>query len=302
MRSFNTPVLLLIFNRPENTLQVLNEIKKIKPSKLYISADGPRSNNTEDIENCKLAREIINKIDWDCEIKKNFREENIGCKFAVSSGISWFFEFEEKGIILEDDCIPNSSFFNFCESMLIKYMNDTRVMHIGGTNFQKNTHVNNSYYYSKLVHVWGWATWRRSWNLYDIKMENLDNFISQGIIRSIFPDKKSQKSWINLLVSAKQNKIDTWDFMWVFSVWKNNGISIIPQKNLIKNIGFGINATHTTNESSLFSKKNQQDLLEPFYGPKMMVPDLASDSYTNSIDQPISLLRSYISGFRRLFF
>jgi hypothetical protein len=133
-------------------------------------------------------------------------------------------------------------------------------------------------------------------------MQNLDDFISQGIIRSIFPDKKSQKSWINLLVSAKQNKIDTWDFMWVFSVWKNNGISIIPQKNLIKNIGFGVNATHTTNESSLFSKKNQQDLPDPFCGPKMMVPDLDSDCYTNSIEQPNSLLRSYISSFRRLFF
>ena len=296
MPLFKTPILFLIFNRPENTLEVFNEIKRIKPAKLYISADGPRLNNKEDLKKCELTKKIFDTIDWNCEVKTNFREVNFGCKLAVSSGISWFFEHEEMGIILEDDCLPNRSFFIFCEIMLHKYQNDTRIMHIGGTNFQLyKKKLEKSYYFSKLIHVWGWATWKRAWDLYDIEMNNLEEFKNEEIIKSIFSNAKDQNYWIDTLVNVKKNKIDTWDFMWVFSVWKNNGLSIIPHRNLIKNIGFGPDATHTTKENTIFSKIHQFELPQPFIDPQLVVPDLKLDSYTNALEKRGSTIKSFLN-------
>ena len=166
------PVLFLIFNRPETTIQVFSAIKKAQPNRLYIAADGPRPEYPDEVNHCKIARTIATNVDWDCEVKTLFRDQNLGCRLAVSQAIDWFFEQEPEGIILEDDCLPNQSFFWFCKELLEKYRNETRIMHIGGTNFQfgKNR-TNYSYYFSRYAHIWGWASWRREWKYYDEKLK-----------------------------------------------------------------------------------------------------------------------------------
>jgi len=172
MKPLTTPVLFMIFNRPDTTQKVLEAIRKVKPTKLYIAADGPRPNVKADIEKCKEARAIASGVDWDCTVTKLFREENFGCGKGPSSAMTWFFEQEEEGIILEDDCVPSSSFFFFCADLLERYRYDTRVMQIGGTNFE-NEKVRGkeySYFFSNMIYIWGWATWKRAWKLYDYEM------------------------------------------------------------------------------------------------------------------------------------
>ena len=167
-----SPILFLIFNRPETTKKVFSAIKEVQPPRLYIAADGPRSEQPDEADHCELARTIATKVDWDCEVKTLFRDQNLGIRIAVSQAIDWFFEQEPEGIILEDDCLPDQSFFWFCKELLEKYRNDTRIMHIGGTNFQfgKNR-TNYSYYFSRYAHIWGWASWRRAWEYYDEKLK-----------------------------------------------------------------------------------------------------------------------------------
>jgi len=248
--SYDIPILFLIFNRPETTNKVFDKIRQIKPKKLYIAADGPRKNNNIDIVNCLKVKEIIRKIDWNCEVKTLYRKKNLGCKVAVSSAINWFFENEEMGVILEDDCLPNDSFFKYCKKLLIKYQNNEKIMIISGISFISNKirqkYVDSDYFFSKYIGIWGWATWRRAWKLYDVSI-------------STYPIKKSyvlnnnsnclldKLYWGRIFNLVYKNKIDTWDYQWQYCIWLNDGLSINPRYNLVKNIGFGISSTHTKN-------------------------------------------------------
>ena len=179
-----TPVLFLVFNRPDTTEKVFEAIRQAKPQKLFVAADGPRGNRLGEKEKCEQVRKIATTVDWDCEVKTLFREKNLGCKFAVSSAIDWFFKNVEEGIVLEDDCLPSQSFFWFCQELLERYRNDERVMLIGGNNRGVDFLKNHSYFFSKYVQIWGWATWRRSWEKYDSKIrkwklvkEQIGNYI-----------------------------------------------------------------------------------------------------------------------------
>ena len=190
---FNTPILFLIFNRPDTTFKVFEEIRKIKPAKLYIAADGPRPNVIGEEEKCTASRNIIKQVDWDCDVKTLFREKNLGCKIAVSSAISWFFENVEEGIILEDDTFPTQSFFWFCQELLDFYRNDSRIMHISGNNFQLGKiRGEGSYYFSKYNHIWGWATWKRAWRFYDVSLNTFPIFVQRKVIKNIFRRVKVQ--------------------------------------------------------------------------------------------------------------
>ncbi|WP_462267053.1 nucleotide-diphospho-sugar transferase [Mucilaginibacter sp.] len=241
-----TPVLFLIFNRPDITQTVFNAIRKFKPAYLYVAADGPRAARPDDLQLCKAARAIIEQIDWDCNVKTLFRDENRGCGKAVSEAITWFFSYVEEGIILEDDCLPNESFFNFCECLLEKYRNKNQVMHIGGACFQDKTALNkNSYYFSSYIHIWGWATWKRAWSLYNYNISPDSNSGLLDNLKKIFPDKAEFNFWKRGFDDIASNTIDTWDTQWSYTVYKNNGIGITPTTNFISNIGFGANATHT---------------------------------------------------------
>lgn len=256
--TFKKPVLFLIFNRPDLTENVFEKISTVQPCRLYIAADGPRSAHPLDKTLCNQSRKVINKINWDCKVKTLFREKNLGCKEAVSQAISWFFEHEDEGIILEDDCIPNESFFYFCQEMLDHYRDEKRVMHVSGNNFQKEfKRGGGDYYFSIYNHIWGWATWKRAWKNYTTA--NLDSKKLTSFINSTIQEKKAKKYWLYILKKIKNNKIDTWDYYWTFSIWQNNGISILPNKNLVKNIGFGKSATHTTNRLKISNQNFEID-------------------------------------------
>jgi hypothetical protein len=238
-----TPVLFLIYNRADTTQKVFDAIQKAKPKYLYVAADGPK-NNSSDEAKCRYTRSIIAEVDWDCEVKTLFRDQNMGCRPAVSSAIKWFFDNEEEGIILEDDCLPHSDFFSFCEAMLATYRNNPKVMHITGGNFQFGQKRGDaSYYFSRIAHIWGWATWRRAWSNYDVDMNDYPQFLKLPDRSSYFADKSSEKYWL-FYFSKVYKKAGTWDYQWTYAVMKNKGLCIIPNVNLISNIGFGNQATH----------------------------------------------------------
>jgi len=235
--SLVTPVLFLIFNRPDTTQQVFNSIKKAKPKQLFVAADGPREKKEGEKEKCEQARKVIEQVNWDCEVKTLFRDRNLGCKIGVSSAINWFFENVEEGIILEDDCLPSQSFFWFCQELLEHYRNDTRVMHISGNNFQFGRKIGNaSYYFSIFGLIWGWATWKRAWRYYDVKMKTYSQFKDEGQIKNIFYNKKMQHYYKKIFDKVYKEKIDTWDYQWLYSRLLNQGISIHPNVNLVQNI------------------------------------------------------------------
>lgn len=248
-----TPVLFLIFNRPDTTEKVFEEIRKAQPKKLFVAADGPRAYKEGEVELCVQTRAIIEKIDWDCEVKTLFREENLGCKKAVSEGITWFFDNVKEGIILEDDCLPNSSFFTFCEAMLEKYRDDERIMHISGDN-PLNEEPDNSYYFVKTPHIWGWATWRRAWTKYDVDMKSYPDFK----IENVFKESYIQKYWLKVFKRVLDGEIDTWDYQWAYSLFYNNAFSIVPKKVLVSNLGFNENATHITNDYRFGNRPSQE--------------------------------------------
>ena len=242
---FQTPILFLVFNRLDTTKQVFQRIKEIQPSKLYIASDGARESRPgEDIKVNAVREYIQQNINWNCDVKTLFREKNFGCKYAVSSAIDWFFENEEMGIILEDDCLPVKSFFYFCETMLLRYKNDLSVGHIGGNNFQDGIkRGDGDYYFSFYNHIWGWASWADRWKLYDVELENVKNDI---FVNDIFSKKDEQLYWKNIFQSMKEKKVDTWDFQWTCTLWYYKKKSVLPNVNLVSNIGFHPEeATHT---------------------------------------------------------
>lgn len=240
-----TPILFIVFNRPDATAQVFSAIRKAKPKKLFIAADGPREKVAGEKDLCDKVRDIVENVDWPCEVKRLFRSKNLGCRLAVSGAIDWFFNNVEEGIILEDDCLPTQSFFKFCTAMLSKYHRDESIMHISGSNFQRpENKINNNYYFSKYVHVWGWASWRRAWKKYDVGMKDWPRIKAQDKINYVFNSVLEREYWYTILESVFQGKIDTWDYQWVYSIWKNRGGAITPCVNLIENIGHGKNSTH----------------------------------------------------------
>jgi hypothetical protein len=265
--NFNIPILLLIFNRPDTSQQVFNQIKKIKPSNLFIAGDGPRTQDEKIRVN--LNRSIINQIDWPCQIKTLFRETNLGCKIAVSSAINWFFENNEMGIILEDDCVPHPSFFKYCEELLIKYKDEEKVMQICGFNALNRVSIGESYYFAKFGSIWGWATWKRAWQHYDIKMINWPKFKEEKLYKN-FCDSYLEEKWrVKIFDRAYNDVYNTWDYQWSFAKLINEGLSIVPANNLIDNIGFGEEATHTGKEPHL-NIQTDVGMNFPISHPKVM--------------------------------
>lgn len=243
---FNTPVLFLVFNRPNSTQRVFEMIRKVKPARLYIASDGPRSDRVGEAVLVDQVRSIATAVDWPCDIYTLFRDDNLGCRHAVSSAISWFFDNEECGIVLEDDCLPHIDFFYFCELLLVKYRNDSRIGMISGANFQGGINRgDSSYYFSKYNHIWGWASWRRAWLLYDVKIKFWPEWRQSSDWRRMFLSFNERLHWENVFELTYQGKIDTWDYQWMASLWRHGRITAVPNVNLVSNIGFGQDATHT---------------------------------------------------------
>lgn len=240
------PLLFLIFNRPEVTERVFSRIREYRPANLYIAADGPRPAKEGEIARCEQTRKFTENIDWPCQVQRLYREENLGCKVAVSSAIDWFFEHETEGIILEDDCLPDLSFFRFCEEMLLTYRETERIGMISGYSFQSRNTIyepDTSYYYSKYPMIWGWATWRRVWRHYDVSLAEW-NGTTESLMRD-FPNtlvRRQIKIWLD---NVKSGKVDTWDYQLFHTLISNRQLSVSPCVNLVQNVGFGPDATHT---------------------------------------------------------
>ena len=245
----NAAVLFIVFNRPEATAKVFDVIRQVRPKRLYVAADGPRRDRTGEAERSQRVRTIATSVNWPCEVKTLFRPDNLGCKRAVSGAISWFFEHEDRGIILEDDCLPHPKFFEFCEHLLNYYERNDKVWVITGDNFQRGRiRGSASYYFSKFNHVWGWATWRRAWAKADMALSFWPQWRDSDEFDRWIPDRSERRYWKKIFDRAYFNAVDTWDYHWTACVWYGGGLTATPNYNLVKNIGFGPDATHTVRE------------------------------------------------------
>jgi hypothetical protein len=270
-------VLFIIFNRHDTALRVLAEIKKARPARLYITADAPRLNRPgEDIACAKTKEAVMDTIDWECEVKTLFREQNAGPKEAISSAISWFFETENEGIILEHDCLPNNSFFNFCDTLLTEYRSDNRIWLVSGSNLARKKFGNASYYFSRLTNGWGFATWKRSWSYYNKDLTQYEEGEVRHYLENIFDDPIVIDTWEQIFKDMKAGKIDTWDYQATFAHLFNNCLNIMPNNNLVSNIGFGEKAENTKDENSFFASIPLEPLNEITH-PKYILAEKEAD-------------------------
>lgn len=292
-----TPVALLIFNRPDTTERVFAEIARAQPAKLLVVADGPRSDRPGETERCLQARAIIDRVDWDCVVITNFADHNMGCKLRVSSGIDWIFEQVEEAIILEDDCLPEQSFFRYCDEMLEYYRDNERVGMVSGGNLQfGQQRGEGSYYFSKYTHIWGWASWRRAWKHYDRDLKHWPAFRDQGLLEQTFETSGERNYWRNSFQWVYDGSLDTWDVSWTFTAITHGMLQIVPNVNLISNIGFGINATHT-HVVGVHANMPTQAITFPLAHPTFVLPDIEADRYiaSNQLAPPF-----FVRKWRRL--
>ena len=296
-----TPVAFLIFNRPDTTATVFEAIAKARPATLLVVADGPRASRPGEEELCAAARAVIDRVDWPCRVLTNFSNHNLGCRGRVSSGIDWVFSLVEEAIFLEDDCLPDPTFFPFCEQMLDRYRMDPRVMHIGGTNFQGTARVSEeSYYFSRHVHVWGWASWRRAWRHYDVDMAAWTWARATGRVSDILSTPLERKAFTPLFDRVSRREIDTWDTQWTVACRAQNGLSIVPSKNLVSNIGFRGDATHTSDAGHPVATMRTFPLAMPLTHPTYTVADSVADERTTSVFRPSLYRRARSLAFRLL--
>jgi hypothetical protein len=276
------PILFLIFNRPETTARVIKEIRAAQPPRLYIAADGPRDRN-RDSERCEAVRRIaMGAVDWPCEVRTLFRSRNLGCGRAVSGALDWFFEQEPEGIILEDDCIPSQSFFPYCTELLARYRDDARIMCISGNNLQHGRVVTPfSYYFSRYNHCWGWASWRRAWQLYDFTMASWAHCRKNQILASWSDgDPSFVKYWTEIFDRMARGEKDTWDYQWTFACWNQHGLTCLPVRNLVTNVGFGPDATHTKDEGAEAARLPSEEMSFPLSHPPLIFRTIEADRFT----------------------
>lgn len=259
------PIILIIFNRPDLTQKVIESISTYKPEVLYVVADGPRDKG--DAQACQQTRNLIDHIDWMCTIHKNYSQTNIGCGLRIYSGISWAFETCDRAIILEDDCIPHPSFFPYCEELLEMYSSNERIGLISGNCFIEQKGMLESYFFSNISNIWGWATWKRTWDQFDINMVGWSDLRRTNFLKKKTGSEFWANNWKTLLDSVYLGSRDIWDYQFTFNIWKNNQLCIMPKHNLVTNIGFDSRATHTTTPSLEFSylpaKKIEFPLVHP---------------------------------------
>lgn len=260
-------VLFVVFNRPDVTRQVFEAIRAARPPRLYVAADGPRRDRAGEAERCAEVRRIATDVDWDCSVRILFRDENLGCKLAVSGAIDWFFGQEEEGIVLEDDVLPVPSFFTYCDELLERYRTDVRIGLVSGCNpISSRAQPSASYFFSRSPHIWGWASWRRAWQTYDVAMKDWPQWRDSGGLTLVSNGcRRFERYWRGRFDVTHSGQIDTWDYQWAYALWRRGMLSILPASNLTHNLGFGADATHTT----------------------LHVPDYVTDSPPRDLDFPL---------------
>jgi hypothetical protein len=276
----SAPIVFLIFRRPDLTARVFESIRQAQPAKLLVVADGPR-NEAEELL-CQQSRSVTEQVDWDCEVLRNYSDVNLGCRKRVSSGLDWAFEQVEEAIVLEDDCLPHPSFFKYCQDLLAYYRNDERIWCINGNNFQDGQwRGNGSYYFSIYNHCWGWATWRRAWKHYDNDLESWPALKASGLLNSIFGDPYEQQYWTQIWDRLRtENQPDSWAYRWTFTCMSNSGLSIAPNVNLVSNIGFRADGSHTTSDSDSNLAAMPVADVSNIQHPLFVLRDVDADQYT----------------------
>jgi hypothetical protein len=278
-----TPVALVLFNRPDVTARVFGQIAQVKPKRLYLIADGPRIDRPDDVHACQAARDVVEHVDWDCEVFRNYSEVNLGCGLRPATGFSWLFEQVEEAIILEDDCVPHPTFFPFCEELLERYRDDRRVVSIGALNSEGRRSDDPlhqySYHFSRILATWGWATWRRAWQQVDMKLSAWPEVRSTGLLMEMVGDARIAERYARLFdrAHAAAGQIDFWDYQWVFAGWLQNGFAAMPNGNLVSNIGFGSHGTHTKDGMSRLSAADTEPMRFPLVHPPYLIHDRESD-------------------------
>ena len=275
----NTPVLFCIFNRPEITRRVFQRIREARPGKLLVVADGARTGRDGESESVAQTRAIIDGVDWPCEVLTNFADQNMGCKQRIASGITWAFEQTDELIILEDDCLPDPTFFSYCDELLNRYRDHPEIMMISGDNFQPHSQTGDSYYFSHWAHIWGWATWKRAWQHFDADVSDWPQRKQENFLARIFSTAADQRHWEQVMENQHKGLIDTWDFPWTYACWKAGGLTILPDRNLVTNIGFGDSATHTTDAESRLAHLPTYPISQLTH-PETIKRHVVADQYT----------------------
>jgi hypothetical protein len=280
MSNLRTPVALVAFNRPDTTRIVMAEIRKAQPAKLLLIADGPRPDHPEDYEQCAATRAVMEEVDWDCEVLRNYSELNLGCGLRPASGFDWVFQNVTEAILLEDDCVPDSTFFRFCDELLERYRDDERVMMISGDNFQAgHRRTPYSYYFSRYTHTWGWATWRRAWRYFDLEFKSWPQLRETGWLNEVLGEPRAAAYWRDAFDNLT-NTADVWDYQWAFACWTRNGLAVLPEVNLVTNIGWGNGATHTSDPRNLAANLPRFPMAFPLVHPPQVVAHAEADRYT----------------------
>ena len=246
LATMDTPLAFIVFNRPEPTRRVFAEIRRARPETLFVISDGPRPAVSTDPERCAAVRAIVEDIDWPCAVHRLYSEANLGCKRRIASGLDAVFQQVEECIILEDDCLPDPSFFPYCAELLARYRADTRIMCVSGSNFQEGqTRGVGSYYFSLFAHCWGWATWRRAWQMFDVDMPLWPTLRDCGMLDHLLGHRNDVRFWKHEFDAVYSGQLDTWDYQWMLACWSQSGLTCLPNANLVENLGFGEDATHT---------------------------------------------------------
>jgi hypothetical protein len=276
----NTPVALFLYKRPVLLEKVFRQVARVKPRKLLLIADAPRS--SQEAKLCEEAQSTATAVDWECEVLKNFSDEHLGCKLRMSSGLDWVFEQCEEAIILEDDTLPNESFFQFCGELLERFRHDERVMLISGDNFQTQSKrlPESSYYFSIYNHIWGWASWRRAWRFYDVEMELWKKLKQTKWLEGFSIGSNFAQYWRNRFEEVSSGLVDTWDYQWTFACWVQHGLSILPTVNLISNLGIDVDSTHPAGRNGHLANLPTQELTFPLRHPTEMVQNYEADVFT----------------------
>lgn len=299
-RQLQTAVVFIVFNRPEMTMRSFASIRKARPSRLFIIADGPRSDVPQDIERCRSVRQIVENPDWPCSVSNIFSDENLGCMKRISSGLNYVFSIVSEAIIIEDDCLPDPSFFRYCEELLERYRFDERVGVVSGDNFQPlDWKTEHSYYFSRYPHCWGWASWRRAWERCDINMEQWASLRESKWLRHLFPDNKDRCYWEKMFDDTLAERIDSWAFRWTLSCWVNGMLTVLPAKNLVTNVGFDESGTNNLCKDSSASIPSHV-LTFPLLHPASIVPDIKADMYTQRTIFRRSLLSNWINAIKNI--
>ena len=296
-----SPIAFLVFNRPECTARTFAAIREARPPRLLVIADGPRKTCPEDVEKCRAVRALIDEgVDWPCMVERNYAFQNLGCANRVASGLSWAFERAEQLVVIEDDCLPDSSFFEYCDELLSRYSLDTRVGQICGcSRYVSEIHRDTSYIFSRYGPIWGWASWRRAWKTYDLSMKTWPRFRAMKGLAGVTQSSAEAKFRTALYDALHSNPhVSAWDFQWGYAKLSQGLLSIIPCRNLVANIGDGADATHPVGRSAL--KLIAQSVDRPLIHPEFVLPDPEFDRMFSSMCTPsgISRMRSALGKIR----